>query len=217
AIGLGSFQGNDIFTISDNVGPLLSGMKVAFHTSVYGIFFSLLFNLCYRSIMADAYEKVESFIETFRQYAQPSVTDSDADAAAMLIYQANMASALKELLDLQKGASADQTRALEEIVNRFLEKMTEGSSASFGRLSQALSDVTISQESVNENNRILTTAINELLAANQRLQETMTQVQEEQAALSRQIEDQRERLDRTCEDIGNQLYTFGQMRKLYEN
>ncbi|MCR4896340.1 MAG: hypothetical protein K5891_06145, partial [Lachnospiraceae bacterium] len=46
AIGLGSFQGNDIFTISDNVGPLLSGMKVAFHTSVYGIFFSLLFNLC---------------------------------------------------------------------------------------------------------------------------------------------------------------------------
>ncbi|MDE6674824.1 MAG: hypothetical protein K2K19_08450, partial [Acetatifactor sp.] len=27
SIGLGSFNGNDIYTISDNVGPLLSGMK----------------------------------------------------------------------------------------------------------------------------------------------------------------------------------------------
>ena len=35
SIGLGSFNGNDIYTISDNVGPLLDGMKVAFHTSVY--------------------------------------------------------------------------------------------------------------------------------------------------------------------------------------
>ena len=34
SIGLGSFSGDDIYTISDNVGPLLGGMKVAFHTSV---------------------------------------------------------------------------------------------------------------------------------------------------------------------------------------
>ena len=39
SMGLGAFSGDDIFTISDNVGSLLSGMKVAFHTSVYGIFF----------------------------------------------------------------------------------------------------------------------------------------------------------------------------------
>ena len=44
-LGMLSFTGNDIFTISDNIAPLLSGMKVAFHTYVYGIFFSLVFNL----------------------------------------------------------------------------------------------------------------------------------------------------------------------------
>ncbi len=38
SLGLGSFNGDDIYTISDNVGPLLSGMKVAFHTSVYGLY-----------------------------------------------------------------------------------------------------------------------------------------------------------------------------------
>ena len=53
------FQGEDIYTISDNVGPLLSGMKVAFHTSVYGILFSLIFNFVYRSIMADVPEMAE--------------------------------------------------------------------------------------------------------------------------------------------------------------
>ena len=71
SLGLGSFNGNDIYTISDNVGPLLSGMKVAFHTSVYGIFFSLIFNVAYRSIMADAYEKLEVFLKVFKQCAQP--------------------------------------------------------------------------------------------------------------------------------------------------
>ena len=42
SMGLSSFSGENIYTISDNVGPLLSGMKVAFHTSVYGIFFSII-------------------------------------------------------------------------------------------------------------------------------------------------------------------------------
>ena len=56
SMGLGAFSGDDIFTISDNVGSLLSGMKVAFHTSVYGILFSLVFNIAYRGVMSDAYE-----------------------------------------------------------------------------------------------------------------------------------------------------------------
>ena len=70
SLGLGAFNGDDIYTISDNVGPLLSGMKVAFHTSVYGILFSLVFNFVYRSIMADAYGKLEYFLSAFRQCAE---------------------------------------------------------------------------------------------------------------------------------------------------
>ena len=33
SLGLGSFSGDDIYTISDNVGPLLSGMKVAWEAN----------------------------------------------------------------------------------------------------------------------------------------------------------------------------------------
>jgi len=71
SLGLGAFNGDDIYTISYNVGPLLSGMKVAFHTSVYGILFSLIFNFVYRSIMADAYGKLDQFLNIYRQCALP--------------------------------------------------------------------------------------------------------------------------------------------------
>lgn len=87
SLGLGSFRGDDIYTISDNVGPLLSGMKVAFHTSVYGILFSLIFNLVYRSVMADAYEKLESFLFVFRQTTQPQAAREDENNAVMVVYQ----------------------------------------------------------------------------------------------------------------------------------
>ncbi len=77
SMGMGAFSGDDIFSISDNVGSLLSGMKVAFHTSVYGIFFSLVFNVVYRSIMSDAYETLGEFLDVFRQTAQPAALKED--------------------------------------------------------------------------------------------------------------------------------------------
>ena len=101
--GLGSFNGNDIYTISDNVGPLLSGMKVAFHTSVYGIFFSLVFNFVYRSLMADAYGKMDGFLAAFRQCVLPQPVSERENSASMLVYQAGMADSMKKIMELLKG------------------------------------------------------------------------------------------------------------------
>ena len=131
SMGLGSFQGEDIYTISDNVGPLLSGMKVAFHTSVYGILFSLIFNFVYRSIMADAYGKLDLFLTAFRQCAAPSGAGGDENAAAMLVYQANMANYMKQLLELSRGESAAQTEAMERMADRFLERLLAATGTRF--------------------------------------------------------------------------------------
>ena len=68
SLGLGAFNGDDIYTITDNVGPLLGGMKVAFHTSVYGIFFSLIFAFVHRCIVADAQEKLQEFLDCYREF-----------------------------------------------------------------------------------------------------------------------------------------------------
>ena len=163
--------GNDIYTISDNVGPLLSGMKVAFHTSVYGIFFSIIFNFIYRGIMSDAYEKLEEFQNAFRQYAMPVAATEDENSAAMVIYQAGMVNSMEQMVELLKGNSMEQTAGVERIVNQFTEQMTAALGVQFGALGSRLEHAVSVQEATAEKNRELLAATEALLLANRGLQE----------------------------------------------
>lgn len=221
SLGLGAFNGDDIYTISDNVGPLLSGMKVAFHTSVYGILFSLIFNFVYRSIMADAYGKLDQFLNIYKQCALPPAVGSDEDnITAMLIYQANQANYLKQLVELAKGESEEQSEAMEQMADHFLSQLQRVVGAELKALGNALNGsaeaAAVSEASV----RRMIEAANALVESNQSMQENMVQMMERQEAFSRELADQRKTLEDTCEEIGrdisNQLYTFEQMRDLYE-
>lgn len=220
SMGLGSFNGDDIYTISDNVGPLLSGMKVAFHTSVYGIFFSLIFNYVYRSIMADAYEKLENFLNAFRQFAMPAAATEDENAAAMLVYQANMANSMKQMLDLLKGGAAEQTEGLGRIVNRFVEQMGDAMGVQLGKLGAALKNTGDAQLVYTNNCRDLIDEVTALVEVNKKLQDSLEKVVERQERLSRELNEQKEKLSVTCDElsdeISSQLYAFDQMRSLYE-
>lgn len=220
SMGLGSFSGNDIYTISDNVGPLLSGMKVAFHTSVYGIFFSLVFNFVYRSIMSDAYEKLENFQNAFRQFAMPQVATEDENSAAMVIYQASMANAMKQILELLKGNAKEQTDGVERIVNQFTEQMTNVMGVNFQKLGNSLRNATEIQVTAADNSKDLVEAATALVEVNRNMQEVLGSVLEKQEHFSRELEAQKERINLACnemaDEISNQLYAYNQMRNLYE-
>lgn len=125
SMGLSSFDGNDIYTISDNVGPLLEGMKVAFHTSVYGIFFSLVFNFVYRGVMADAYERLSRFLLVYREYVAPPAVSAGEGTRAMLVYQSSMAASLKTVTELLSGSAAEQAKGVERMANQFAEQLME--------------------------------------------------------------------------------------------
>lgn len=215
ALGLGSFQGDDIYTISDNVGPLLMGMKVAFHTSVYGIFFSLVFNFIYRAVMADAYERLGTFLDVFRQCVQPAAMDGGNDTA-MLVYQANMANSMKHLLELAQGESKEQTAGVERIVKQFVEQMNASLGANFQKLGLILNDAGKAQTGNAELCRELIEAVNGMAEANRDTLRDLEQLFEQQKALCEELEAQKEQMSAACAEIGSQLYTFGQMRKLYE-
>lgn len=222
SLGLGSFNGDDIYTISDNVGPLLSGMKVAFHTSVYGIIFSLIFNFVYRSIMADAYEKLEHFLSVFRECAMPPVPASgDENTAAMLVYQANLANYMKELLELAKGESAVQANTLERMANSFLEQLQSVMGTEFKELGITLKLAAQSQASNAESGKVLLDAVQSLTESHRGMQETMAHMMERQELLAEELAGQREKLETVCDeisrDVSNQLYTFQQMRTMYED
>ncbi len=220
SMGLGSFNGDDIYTISDNVGPLLSGMKVAFHTSVYGIFFSLVFNFVYRSVMADVYEKLDRFQSAFRQFAMPPVATEDEQQATMVIYQANMANALKQVVDLLKGNANDQTMAVERIVNQFTEQMATSLNVQFKQLGDTIKDAADVQLASVERTDDLIQAAQLLIEADRNMQGALKTSLERQDVFAKELDEQKKELHDTCkelsEDISNQLYTFDQMRSLYE-
>lgn len=220
SMGLGSFSGDDIYTISDNVGPLLSGMKVAFHTSVYGIFFSLVFNFIYRSIMADVYEKLERFQNAFRQFAMPPAATEDENQAAMVIYQANMANALKQVVELLKGNANEQTVAVERIVNQFTEQMKVALGVQFQQLGNTIKDAADVQLASVDRSSELIEAAQVLVEVNRNMQSALKAFMERQEVFADQLEAQKKELHDTCkelsDEISNQLYAFDQMRGLYE-
>ena len=214
AIGLGSFNGDDIYTISDNVSPLLTGMKVAFHTSVYGIFFSLTYSLIYRGFMAEIYRRIDSFQMMFRQTAQPVPVDKNADFASMLIYQANTANALKELLELQKGTSQAQLDQLQEITDRFVENMAQTAGVRLQGLGHQLQDVVAAENTLLQNNQALAQSMQQMVESEKALMEAVQESLENQRALASELRQQRGVLEKTNEDISNQLYTYQQMKTL---
>ncbi|MCM1570219.1 MAG: MotA/TolQ/ExbB proton channel family protein [Roseburia sp.] len=213
SIGLGSFDGNDIYAVSDNVGTLLGGMKVAFHTSVYGILFSLIFSVVYRSIMADAYEKLENFLVAYRQCVVPPAASEDENQAAMLMYQANISSSLKQMLELMKGENRAQLEGLSRIVDSFVAQLEMKMGSSFTQLGNTLNSSAAAQQS-------FALHCEELEKAAAALLESQKQTLAGQEELAGRLTAQGKLIYDTCQemsqDISNQLYTFEQMRDLYE-
>ena len=208
-LGMLSFSGDDIFTISDNIAPLLSGMKVAFHTSVYGIFFSLVFNFVYRGVMADAYARLTAFQETFRECTEPLVSRADDNMNALLVYQANMAGSMKTLTELLQGREAGQLAGMEQIVQQFVNRMSEELGSGFDSLGRSLKTACNAQETYAQNFERLEESTRALLNASRTLQENL------KLSLERQQHTE-EKLNRACDNLANELYTMQQMRDDYE-
>lgn len=71
SFGLQEFNTTNSETIADSIAPLMDGIKVAFHTSIYGMVFSLLFNLIYKYSAEEAYVALDRFLSAFNKYVCP--------------------------------------------------------------------------------------------------------------------------------------------------
>ncbi|MBE5972692.1 MAG: MotA/TolQ/ExbB proton channel family protein [Lachnoclostridium sp.] len=220
SMGLGSFNGNDIYTISDNVGPLLEGMKVAFHTSVYGIFFSLVFNFVYRSLMASAYDVLSEFHLAYNQYVAPTISSADENTKAMLIYQANMSNSMKQMTELLKGNAMEQTQAVERIANQFVYLMSQSLGTEFDKMGRSLNTAANLQEQCSRDYQSMEATAKELIAANRTMVQALDDMTRRQEELAIRLCQQESKLADTVnaldEELTTQLFTFNQMRDLYE-
>lgn len=72
SLGLSQFNlSGNADTMIKEIQPLMSGIKVAFHTSIYGIVYSLLFNFFYRARLLEYSAAVSAFIETYQKHVVP--------------------------------------------------------------------------------------------------------------------------------------------------
>ena len=150
----------------------------------------------------------------------PVRSTEEDDASAMIIYQANISSLMKQMLDILKQDTKEQTKSVERIVDRFMDRMTETMGEDFRKLGSSLKNVSDIQLRMSQSNKELLKTVEILVMANHDLQEKMSEIIEKQSQVSKELEIQKEEVQELCDEISSevrgQLYAFDKMRKLYE-
>ena len=171
SLGLQSFNTGTTAEITNSIEPLMEGIKVAFHTSIYGMVFSLVFNYVYKRRLDDAENAVRDFLSAYRKYVMPDTatdgfnrlmelqrqqTEAIVGISDTLVNQ--LAKGLQELLEPQfdrfdhtiesfaNMATRNQMNELARVVNAFLEEMNRSLGDTFSRLSESVNETLAYQE-----------------------------------------------------------------------
>lgn len=119
SLGLRAFNTGSSAEISNSIAPLMDGIKVAFHTSIYGMLFSLIFNFIFKNVMDGAYDNLDYFLHVFETYVK-----SDVDST-------NESNLRKMLLEMPEIMSQQIYKDLEPSLNKInatLEEFSEKTS-----------------------------------------------------------------------------------------
>ena len=177
SLGLQGFNTGSTAEITNSIEPLMRGIKVAFHTSIYGMVFSLTFNFAYKKRVDDAENAVRNFISAYKKYVMP---DTHTDGVNRLLkLQQQQADAVSEitgtvahdiseelsrllnpeldrfdrtLSEFAKVATRAQKEAISEIVDSFIREMNKSLGQTFGQLSETISRTLLMQQ---ENEKIM--------------------------------------------------------------
>ena len=165
SLGLQSFNTGSTAEITSSIEPLMEGIKVAFHTSIYGMVFSLVFNFVYKRILDDAEGSVREFLSAFRKYVLPDTTADGINRLIELEKQQTetikgmsdavkylMSEGLSEVVDPQfdrlndtitgfaNMATKNQMDQLSMVVNAFISQMNASMGDMFTRLSETVNN-----------------------------------------------------------------------------
>lgn len=106
SFGLQNFNTGNAKEITNSIAPLMDGIKVAFHTSIYGMVFSLVFNFVYKKTLEDAYHAVDQFLDAFHKYVLPKTENDNLEA--LLSFQEKQLQATREILSEFSGELSEK-------------------------------------------------------------------------------------------------------------
>lgn len=138
SIGLNSFElSGSAADVEANIGPLMDGIKVAFHTSICGLCFSIMYNFFYRKSHAEILECLDDFLDKFQKYVITSTDNGSANTflkyqafiCRLLQEQTNLENAIMDRQDIRFGNLAkkldEQNKQTLEIYKQINEKIAE--------------------------------------------------------------------------------------------
>ncbi len=164
-IGLQQFNTGSASEITNSISPLIQGIKVAFHTSIYGMVFSLIFSFVYKNKLDQAQEALERFLDAYENYVMPDARNEgfrqmlalqkkQAEGTGELVYAfgERLGDKLKEILipefdrmnstvsSFAQVATRAQLEGLEQVVDKFLDRMNLALNGAFNDLSRTIGE-----------------------------------------------------------------------------
>lgn len=157
SLGLQHFNTGTTAEVTNSISPLMDGIKVAFHTSIYGMIFSLVFNYAYKRKLDEGENAVEDFINAYKKYVLPDTTTDGINklmelqqeqVAAIGSMTDRMAKELDRLVEPQFSrmnhtitefgalATQSQKEALGAVVNEFIREMNRSLGTTFLQLNE---------------------------------------------------------------------------------
>ncbi len=165
--GLRNFDATSVDLMQTSTQALMAGIKIAFLTSIFGLIYSLMFNLVYRSLMRTSVAAVHEFQDAYTQRVRPS--NQHAAENAMLRLQTEQNAALERfgasvgeqvsesiitlmqpvVQNLQDSINSyvtvsieDQRSGMDKIVRYFLENMNTALGSIFVQLKARTEELT---------------------------------------------------------------------------
>ena len=174
SLGLQHFSTGSTAEVTNSIAPLMDGIKVAFHTSIYGMVFSLVFNFVYKCKLEEGETAVEDFLSAYKKFVLPDTTTDGINRLMELQQQQvaaveNLTKRVTEemnvimepqfdrlggtIADFGNLASRSQKEAMTDVVNAFLKEMDASMGGVFTRLNGLLREA---EDAQRENSAVLT-------------------------------------------------------------
>ena len=158
SFGLQYFNTGTAAEITDSIAPLMEGIKVAFHTSIYGMVFSLVFSFVYRATMEAVYVQLDEFLSVFNTYvlgdsyndnessmremllAMPdtlgdAISRQMGDSLSPIVYNMN-----KTMMDFAQTIADNQAEGMKGLVNDFVDRLDRSMGQSYTRFGQIINE-----------------------------------------------------------------------------
>ena len=204
-LGLQFFNTGSAEEITNSIAPLMDGIKVAFHTSIYGMLFSLVFNYVYKKKLGSAYVAVEGFLSAFSNKISPKpenelmsrqveyqdyqmqMTEQLAENIGDVLGQKLESILLPQFEEMNKTierfamtASQTQVEGVQEMVSKFVKEMNSSLGDNFKELGVVLADTcALQREQSSQIHEILEktdSMVNHLLTINELTKSTVEEM-----------------------------------------